>query len=51
MDPTAVAIPNPREVESVHWFTPRQMASLSALLVSNREFLELIEKGEIHLMP
>ena len=49
MDRTAVAVPNPREVESIHWFTLREMASLSELLDSNREFLELIEKGEIRL--
>jgi len=51
MDRTAVAVANPREVESIHWFTPREMASLSELLESNREFLELIEKGEICLTP
>jgi len=44
-----VAVPNPLEVESVHWFTPREMASLSELLDSNREFLDLIEKGDICL--
>jgi 8-oxo-dGTP diphosphatase len=40
---------NPREVESIHWFTPREMAALPDLLESNREFLDLIEKGEIRL--
>jgi 8-oxo-dGTP pyrophosphatase MutT (NUDIX family) len=49
MDPGVVAVPNPREVESIHWFTPREMASLPELLDSNREFLDLIEKGEIRL--
>ncbi len=49
MDPIAVAVPNPCEVESIHWFTLREMASLSELLDSNREFLELIEKGKICL--
>ena len=36
MDSAAVAVPNPREVESIHWFTPREMASLPELLDSNR---------------
>ena len=49
MERTAVAAPNPREVESIHWFTPREMAELSELLDSNREFLELVERGEIRL--
>ncbi len=49
MDPAAVPVPNPREVESIHWLTPREMANLPELLDSNREFLDLIERGEIHL--
>jgi 8-oxo-dGTP pyrophosphatase MutT (NUDIX family) len=49
MDPTAVPLPNPREVESIHWLTPREMAGLPELLDSNREFLDLIERGEIRL--
>jgi mutator protein MutT len=50
-DPAVTPVPNPREVESIHWFTPREMASLSELLESNRQFLELIERGEIRLAP
>jgi 8-oxo-dGTP diphosphatase len=49
MDRTAVAVANPREVESIHWFSPREMAGLPDLLDSNRQVLELIEKGEIRL--
>ena len=49
MDPAAVTMPNPREVESIHWFTPGEMAGLSELLESNREFLEMIRRGEICL--
>jgi 8-oxo-dGTP pyrophosphatase MutT (NUDIX family) len=49
MDPAAVPQPDPREVESVHWFTPAQMAGQSELLDSNREFLDLIASGEIGL--
>jgi 8-oxo-dGTP diphosphatase len=51
MDPAAVPTPNPREVESIHWFTPAEMASQSELLESNRGFLELIASGEIMLDP
>lgn len=49
MDPAAVPVPNPREVESIHWVTPQEMAQLPDLLDSNRIFLELIERGEISL--
>jgi 8-oxo-dGTP pyrophosphatase MutT (NUDIX family) len=49
MDVSAVPQPDPREVESVHWFTPDEMAGQSELLDSNREFLDLIASGEIQL--
>ena len=49
MDPAAVPQPDPREVESVHWFTLDEMAAQSELLDSNREFLDLIASGEIRL--
>ena len=45
----AVPVPNPAEVESIHWLTPAEMACLPDLLESNREFLELVRQGEIHL--
>jgi 8-oxo-dGTP diphosphatase len=48
-DPDAVPVANPREVESIHWFTPGEMAQLPDLLESNRRFLELLEQGEIKL--
>jgi mutator protein MutT len=38
-----------REVESVHWLTPEEMAVRGDLLASNLEFLELVAKGEIKL--
>ena len=48
MDTAAVPQPDPREVESVHWFTPGEMAATSELLgESNREFLGLVASGEI----
>ncbi len=48
-DPVATREPDPREVESVHWCTPAEMAAQSELLDSNREFLHLIASGEIRL--
>ena len=44
--PDAVPVANPREVDSIHWFTPDEMARLPDLLESNREFLELIARGK-----
>ncbi len=46
----AAFVPDPREVDSVHWYTPREMAALPDLLDSNREFLDLIEGRKIELM-
>jgi 8-oxo-dGTP diphosphatase len=51
MDAEAVAVANPREVESIHWFTPVEMASQAELLDSNHEFLDLIARGDISLVP
>ncbi len=42
-------VPNPAEVESIHWVTPTEMLELPDLLESNREFLELVLQGEIQL--
>jgi 8-oxo-dGTP pyrophosphatase MutT (NUDIX family) len=47
--PDAQPTPNPREVESIHWFTPEEMAALADLLPSNKDFLELVLSGKIHL--
>ena len=41
--------PNPAEVESVHWYTPAEMAALPGLLESNRLFLAALEAGELRL--
>ena len=49
LPPDAVPVPNPAEVESIHWVTPAEMARLPELLASNRDFLELIEQGKIEL--
>jgi 8-oxo-dGTP diphosphatase len=35
----AVLLPNPAEVESIHWFTVEELWELPQLLSSNREFL------------
>jgi len=49
LEPDAQPVPNPAEVESVHWFTPAEMLRTPGLLESNREFLELVLQGEIDL--
>ena len=49
LEPDAEPVPNPAEVESVHWLTTAEMLELPELLESNREFLELVGRGEIQL--
>lgn len=49
MEPDAIPVANPREVASIHWYTPEEMAALPDLLESNREFLELLARREIAL--
>jgi 8-oxo-dGTP pyrophosphatase MutT (NUDIX family) len=49
LDLGAVPVPNPAEVDSIHWVTPAEMAAMPGLLESNREFLELIARGDIRL--
>ena len=51
IEPDATPVANPREVDSIHWFSPDEMARLPDLLASNREFLELLARGEISLTP
>ncbi len=40
-------VPNPKEVESIHWMTPDEMAGLAGLLESNHQFLDALAAGEI----
>jgi 8-oxo-dGTP diphosphatase len=47
LDSTAQLLPNPAEVESVHWLTPDQMLSEPQLLASNRDFLRALAAREI----
>ena len=49
LDSNAVPTPNPHEVDSIHWFTPAEMARLPDLLESNHQFLERVERGKIRL--
>jgi len=49
LEPGAVPVPNPEEVESVDWLTPEEMARLPELLKSNRELLDRVARGEIRL--
>jgi 8-oxo-dGTP diphosphatase len=44
---TVEPVPAPAEVESIHWYTPAEMALLPELLESNRHFLEAIARGKI----
>ena len=48
--PDARPTANPREVESIHWFTPEEMAALPDLLPSNKDFLDLVLSGAILLV-
>jgi 8-oxo-dGTP diphosphatase len=48
--PDAEPTLNPREVESIHWFTPAEMSALSDLLPSNKDFLDLVLSGKISLV-
>ena len=49
-DPVAPLVPNPAEVESVHWLTPEEMARLPNLLEGNQRFLVALAAGEIDLV-
>jgi 8-oxo-dGTP pyrophosphatase MutT (NUDIX family) len=50
LDPDAPLVPNPAEVESVHWLTPEEMARLPNLLEGNQRFLVALADGEIDLV-
>lgn len=47
LDIAAEFLPNPDEVESVHWLTAEEMLASEELLESNRDFLRAIACGEI----
>ena len=47
--PDVALLPNPAEVESIHWLTQAQMLARATLLESNRRFLEALTAGEIVL--
>lgn len=49
LEPTAVLVPNPREVAEVHWLTLEEMAQLPELLISNHRFLQALQRGEFSL--
>lgn len=42
-------VPNPEEVESIHWLNSAEMLALAELLESNRLFLEAVAGGQIEL--
>ncbi len=45
----AKLLPNPAEVAAVNWWTEQRMFRDDMLLVSNREFLESLARGEFSL--
>ena len=42
-------VPNPAEVESIHWHTIAEIVALPNLLESNADFLMRVARGEISL--
>jgi 8-oxo-dGTP pyrophosphatase MutT (NUDIX family) len=46
---TESLVPNPAEIESIHWLTIAEMLALDGLLESNREFLAALERGEFRI--
>ena len=42
-------VPNPEEVESIHWLSPAEMLALAELLESNRLFLGAVASGQIEI--
>lgn len=47
LEEDAELVPNPAEVEAVHWFTPQALLARGDLLESNRLFLEAIATQRI----
>jgi 8-oxo-dGTP diphosphatase len=41
--------PNPLEVESIHWLTPREILNLEDVVDGNRQFVEALLRGEVTL--
>jgi 8-oxo-dGTP pyrophosphatase MutT (NUDIX family) len=44
-----LVVPNPAEVESIHWFTASVLQEQPHLLPTNREFLAALERREFSL--
>lgn len=51
VDGETALTPNPAEVDSVHWYTPTELAALPDLLESNHAFLQALATGQIDLSP
>jgi 8-oxo-dGTP pyrophosphatase MutT (NUDIX family) len=49
LDPLAQLVPDPAEVESIHWYTPTELGVLPELLESNHSFLHALATGQIEL--
>jgi 8-oxo-dGTP pyrophosphatase MutT (NUDIX family) len=48
-DPQMPLLPNPAEVESIHWLTLPELAAWPGLLSSNHDFLAALKRGEFQL--
>ena len=49
VEPGCPLVPNPAEVESIHWLTRAEMLAQEQLLESNRTFLQALAEGRIVL--
>jgi 8-oxo-dGTP diphosphatase len=49
IDGQTALTPNPAEVDSVHWYTPTELAALPDLLESNHAFLQALATGQMDL--
>jgi 8-oxo-dGTP diphosphatase len=47
--PDAELVPNPEEVEEIHWFTPEEIRAHPDLLQGNVSFLDALSTGQIDL--
>jgi 8-oxo-dGTP diphosphatase len=49
LEPASPLIPNPREVESLHWLTVPEIRALPGLLLTNHDFLNALGRLEFSL--
>ncbi|MCA9167532.1 MAG: NUDIX domain-containing protein [Planctomycetales bacterium] len=51
LDDDQMLVPNPAEVESIHWFDAQELRSFPELLVTNHDFLSAWERQQFTLDP